>query len=88
MFASNVFSQTAGSELELVCNQLVSRVLEKILPFASSEVFQNFANALNSDLRIVCTDPFASHVLEKKMKLANDCMNNAQTKVRILFITV
>ncbi|KAK2708771.1 hypothetical protein QYM36_014397 [Artemia franciscana] len=80
MFASNVFSQTAGSELELVCNQLVSRVLEKILPFASSEVFQNFANALNSDLRIVCTDPFASHVLEKKMKLANDCMNNAQTK--------
>ncbi|KAK2708790.1 nucleolar protein 9-like isoform X1 [Artemia franciscana] len=80
MFASNVFSQTAGSELELVCNQLVSRVLEKILPFASSEVFENFANALNSDLRIVCTDPFASQVLEKKMKLANDCMNNAQTK--------
>ena len=64
VFVDNVFDQTVNEEASLAGNQLVSRVLERLLPLASIEIQTRFMHALADDLRRVATDPFASHVLE------------------------
>eukprot|EP00090_Calanus_glacialis_P000011 TRINITY_DN10009_c0_g1_i1.p1 TRINITY_DN10009_c0_g1~~TRINITY_DN10009_c0_g1_i1.p1 ORF type:complete len:640 (-),score=274.16 TRINITY_DN10009_c0_g1_i1:25-1944(-) len=65
MFVENVFEQTEGEERKLCGNQLASRVIELILPAADHKVIARFCSALAEDLRLVCVDPFMSHVLEK-----------------------
>ena len=50
--------------------QLVSRVIEDLLPLARDEVRRRFMEAMVADLRIAATDPFASHVIEKLLFLA------------------
>jgi nucleolar protein 9 len=65
MFVVNVFEQTKGKEMDLICNQVVSKIMEKLLPLANSENLQHFADLMLNDMRIICTDPYASHVLEK-----------------------
>ncbi len=64
---ANVFSQTEGEETRLCGNQLVSRVVERLLPKATEEVKARFMTALAEDLRITAMDPFASHILESLM---------------------
>ena len=64
IFVDNVFATTEGEESSYCGNQLVSRVLEKLLPFASDQVVKRFMTSLADDLRRVATDPFASHVLQ------------------------
>lgn len=65
MFVVNVFEQTNGKEMDLICNQVVSKIMEKLLPLAKNENLQYFADLMLKDMRIICTDPYASHVLEK-----------------------
>jgi hypothetical protein len=57
------------SSRNLCGNQLASRVIELLLPSASMHVLHTFTTALGTDLRLVCTDSFASHVLEKLLIL-------------------
>ena len=66
----NVFQQTEGEELTLCGNQLVSRVIERLLPKAHHSIRSRFMEKLGDDLRITSTDPFASHILQKLMVLA------------------
>ena len=47
-----------------MCNQVVSKVLEKLIPLAKPEIMQHFAKIIQKEMRIICTDPYASHVLE------------------------
>lgn len=61
---TNVFEQTKDKEMDLMCNQVVSKVLEKLIPLAKPEIFQHFASVMQKEMRIICTDPYASHVLE------------------------
>ncbi|TRY73701.1 hypothetical protein TCAL_00913 [Tigriopus californicus] len=70
MFIANVFQQTEGEEWTLCGNQLCSRVLEKLLPFAQAAVRERFMSALAQDLRLTCTDAFSSHILERLLLLA------------------
>ena len=70
LFVDNVFAATEGEEASYCGNQLVSRVLEKLLPFASDEVIKRFMTSLADDLRRVATDPFASHVLQMLLNVA------------------
>ena len=65
MFVVNVFEQTKGKEMDLICNQVVSKIMEKLLPLANNETLEFFADLMLKDMRIICTDPYASHVLEK-----------------------
>jgi len=69
MFVENVFEQTDGEERNLCGNQLASRVIELILPAAERKIITRFCSALATDLRLVCVDPFMSHVLEKLLIL-------------------
>merc|ERR1719153_268675 len=70
IFVSNVMQQTEGEERVLCGNQLASRVIELILPYASPAVSARIGEALMEDLRLVCMDPFMSHVLEKLLILS------------------
>ena len=40
IFVSNVFQQTAEKEMDLICNQVISKVLEKLLPLATPEILR------------------------------------------------
>jgi len=70
IFVRNVFEQTIGEEKDLSRNQLASRVLELLMQSAPEDVQHRFREALSDDMRIICTDSFSSHVLEKLLLLA------------------
>jgi hypothetical protein len=53
----------------LCANQLVSRILEQLLDYANEDVIKRYMDVLAQDLRIVCTDPFASHIVEKLLSV-------------------
>ena len=70
VFVINVFETTLNEEVSLCSNQLVSRVLERLIPLAPEKIQFRFMQVLADDLRIVAVDPFASHVLETLLLLA------------------
>lgn len=65
---NNVFEQTENSELDCCCNQVGCRVVEMLLPFANDSVLLRFMEKMGSELRRLCCDRFASHVLEALVK--------------------
>ena len=71
IFVANVFASNSEEEEKLCCNQLVSRVFEKLLPLAPTEVKTRIMTKLGSDLRLYVTNPFASHILETLLTLAS-----------------
>lgn len=68
--ANNALKQTEGHEVELSSNQFISRVIEKLLPLAEDEIIFRFIDAF-ADLRIICTDSFASHVVQTLVKICS-----------------
>ncbi|ODM99181.1 Nucleolar protein 9 [Orchesella cincta] len=70
-FAENSLSQTEGTEVQLSSNQLVSRVIENILPLASEKSIFRICQAFTPSLRVVVCDPYASHVLEKLLEVTS-----------------
>merc|ERR1719474_561175 len=83
IFVSNVMQQTEGEERVLCGNQLASRVIELILPYASPSVSARIAAALIEDLRLACMDPFMSHVLEKLLILSTFTKEGEDGKVKV-----
>lgn len=67
-FANNALKQTEGQEVHLSSNQFVSRVIEKLLPFSNDDILFKFITSF-SDLRILCTDNYASHVIQTLVKV-------------------
>ncbi|KAK9869111.1 hypothetical protein WA026_002869 [Henosepilachna vigintioctopunctata] len=59
-----VFRQTENQEIDGVCNQVGCRVIEILLPFAN-EVLKRYMNGFSENLRPLCSDKLASHVLEE-----------------------
>merc|ERR1719430_567495 len=82
IFVSNVMQQTEGEERVLCGNQLASRVIELILPYASPSVSARIAAALIEDLRLACMDPFMSHVLEKLLVLSTFAKEGQQVEIK------
>ena len=79
VFVINVFETTLNEEVSLCSNQLVSRVLERLIPLASEKIQFRFMQVLADDLRIVAVDPFASHVLETLLLLATFTKSKASS---------
>ncbi|XP_014284870.1 nucleolar protein 9 [Halyomorpha halys] len=67
-FANNALKQTEDQEVHLSSNQFVSRVIEKLLPFSNDDNLFKFISSF-SDLRILSTDSYASHVLQTLIKV-------------------
>jgi len=82
IFVSNVMQQTEGEERVLCGNQLASRVIELILPYASPVVSARIGAALMEDLRLACMDPFMSHVLEKLLILSTFAKEGQQVEIK------
>lgn len=66
-FVENVFEQIDGNEVNYASNQVVSRIIDNLLPFTSDERITKFMKIFNENMRPVCMDPFASFVLQKLM---------------------
>ena len=69
IFVENVMREMEGKERQICGNQLGSRVIEMLLPSAEQSVLSQYSDCLSQDLRLVCLDPFMSHVLEKLLIL-------------------
>ncbi|CAG9793120.1 unnamed protein product [Diatraea saccharalis] len=67
---NNVLKRTIGEELNVVGNQLGSRLVEILLPFASAEDLERFIDILSPELRRLCSDSFSSHVVEKLLRVS------------------
>ncbi|CAD1480154.1 unnamed protein product [Heterotrigona itama] len=72
IFVNNVYEQTVGHELEYAQNQVGSRILDSLLKYASLETIQRLVAAFQSSLRILSSDRFASHVLQKIIVVCAD----------------
>ncbi|XP_058789987.1 nucleolar protein 9 [Phymastichus coffea] len=69
IFANNVYEQAVGKEIDFARNQVGSRVLDTLLEYTSFETIVRFAGAFDSALRPICSDRFASHVIEKLIRV-------------------
>lgn len=69
-FVDNVFKQLNGNEVNYCSNQVVSRVVDDLLPQASDMTVFNLIEHFEKDLRPICSDQFASHVLQQLLHVA------------------
>lgn len=84
VFVDNVYVQTVGREIEFARNQVGSRVLDSLIVYASYDVVKRFADKLGESLRPLCSDRFASHVVEKIINVCADRGNrDAASQPRI-----
>lgn len=63
--ADNVLEQTTDKEIHTSSNQIACTIIETLLPFANAENFERFQKQFASSFRPICSDKFASHILEK-----------------------
>ncbi|KRT82157.1 hypothetical protein AMK59_3740, partial [Oryctes borbonicus] len=68
IFVENVFQQTENEEVSCSCNQVGCRVIEMLLPFANDSIIERYMNAFGEQLRPLCSDRFASHIIEALLK--------------------
>ncbi|XP_039955628.1 nucleolar protein 9 [Bactrocera tryoni] len=68
--ANNVFAQTNEQEIHLASNQIVCKVLESLIGFVDAENLERFFNVFADNFRPICSDRFASHVLQKMVEIA------------------
>lgn len=72
IFANNVFEQTENEETNYSRNQIGCRVIETLIPYANDEVLDRYTEAFSSELRPLCSDRFASYVLQALIKTCFD----------------
>ncbi|KAH8418365.1 hypothetical protein KR222_004049 [Zaprionus bogoriensis] len=68
--ANNVFEQTVDQEIHLASNQIVSKALESLIGFVDAEPLERYFAKFGDSLRPMCSDRFASHVLQKMLEIA------------------
>ncbi|XP_037713187.1 nucleolar protein 9 [Drosophila subpulchrella] len=68
--ANNVFEQTHDQEIHLASNQIVSKALESLVGFVDDVQLERFFSKFGEGLRPLCSDRFASHVLQKMLEIA------------------
>ncbi|XP_013109042.2 nucleolar protein 9 [Stomoxys calcitrans] len=68
--ANNVFEQTKDKEVYLASNQIVCKVLETLVGFVDATQLEAYFQAFADSFRPICSDRFASHVLQKMVEIA------------------
>lgn len=63
--ADNVLEQTVDKEVHISSNQIACTIIETLLPFARDENFERFQRQFAATFRPICSDKFASHILQK-----------------------
>ncbi|XP_005177003.2 uncharacterized protein LOC101893336 [Musca domestica] len=81
MMANNVFEQSKGIEVHLASNQIVCKVLESLCGFVEPAQLESYFQAFADNFRPICSDRFASHVLQKMVEIAFlRCVKNEKAK--------
>lgn len=65
-----MLERTKGDEIDIVSNQLGSRVIELLLPYASAEDLERFTEAIDPHLRRMASDNFTSHIIETLLRVS------------------
>lgn len=65
LFAENVFKQLEGNEVSYCCNQVISFIADKLVPFACDDTVIKLMNEFGTNPRPVFLDPYCSFVLQK-----------------------
>lgn len=68
--ANNVFEQTIDKEIHLSSNQIVSKAIESLIGFVDDAQLERYFGKFGDNLRPMCSDRFASHVLQKMLEIA------------------
>lgn len=68
--ADNVLEQTIDKEVHISSNQIACTIIETLLPFASDENFERFQRQFATTFRPICSDKFASHILQKLVSVS------------------
>lgn len=68
--ANNVLEQTVDKEVRTSSNQVACTIVETLLPFTSAENFERFQTKFAEGFRPICSDKFASHILQKLVSLS------------------
>lgn len=63
--ADNVLEQTIDKEVHISSNQIACTIIETLLPFANDTNFERFQSQFAATFRPICSDKFASHILQK-----------------------
>lgn len=50
IFITNVFEQTNEKEMDLMCNQVISKVIEKLLSLAQPDILEKFAKVIQKEM--------------------------------------
>uniref|UniRef100_A0A182RFC1 PUM-HD domain-containing protein n=1 Tax=Anopheles funestus TaxID=62324 RepID=A0A182RFC1_ANOFN len=70
LMTQNVMNQLKGKEIRTASNQVGSRVLENLLIYTDEESFATLTDTFAEHIRVFCSNPFASHVLDKMCHIA------------------
>lgn len=68
--ADNVLEQTVEKEIHTSSNQVACTIIEALLAYSNAENFRRFQNAFAANFRPICSDKFASHILEKLVSIS------------------
>lgn len=68
--ADNVLEQTIDKEIHTSSNQIACTIIEALLPFSNVENFERFQTTFAPNFRPICSDKFASHILEKLVAIS------------------
>lgn len=55
--------------MNIISNQLGSRVIEILLPYSTPEDLERFIEIVSPDLRRLCSDNFTSHIIETLLRV-------------------
>ncbi|EDO33027.1 predicted protein [Nematostella vectensis] len=82
LFVENVFTQVEGNELELCCDQGMSRVMEILLRFFTDTQIKTIWQSLTPNYKTVTNDKFGSHVIQHLVNSVPNMIRTERTKVR------
>lgn len=68
--ANNVFAQTIDKEIHLSSNQVVCKAIEALIGFVDAEHLERYMCKFRENFRPLCSDKFASHILQKMVEIA------------------
>ncbi|XP_044008257.1 nucleolar protein 9 [Aphidius gifuensis] len=82
IFANNVHEQTIGHEIDLAKNQVGAMVLDKLMKYINLVSIERLSSAFTPSLRPLCSDRFASHVIERIIQTSAERGNRKLNEIK------
>ena len=85
-FVNNVFTQLVTEAVKVSQNQTISRIIEELLYLAKPHNILALLEVFVQDLETVCTDRFASYVMQTSVLLSSQYFTDKETGEKLLDI--